>query len=260
MSTAPLRLVTRADDIGSFRSANRAALDCVDKGILRNVSLIANAAHLDHAAQLMAGRCDICFGHHMTICCEWPTCRWRPVAPPDSVPNLVRPDGTLFASPQEVQDHGVDFDQIIIEMQAQLDCLRCAGFKIAYCETHMSFDWLFEGNDDTRRLEQYLERWASEQGLWFNTDNDRVPRFGQAPGDASDPVSRLLANLRTHESGTYMVVGHPWYNDNEVAEHCVGPRSGNETMRDLQRRLFVDPEIVEYCRTHAVHLARFDEL
>jgi hypothetical protein len=76
MTESRIRVVTRADDIGSYRSANRAAMDACDNGVLRNVSILVPAPHFDEAAEMFAPRKDLCVGLHACVTCEWENVRW----------------------------------------------------------------------------------------------------------------------------------------------------------------------------------------
>ncbi|MFK4165475.1 ChbG/HpnK family deacetylase [Paenibacillus lautus] len=60
------RIITRADDYASSRSANAAIARTVEAGFIKNVSIMAPGPYLAEAAQLLAHRKDICFGFHMT--------------------------------------------------------------------------------------------------------------------------------------------------------------------------------------------------
>lgn len=74
-----IRFITRADDAGSSRSANRAIAQVVDGGFVRNVSLMACGPAIEDAAQLLAHRKDVCFGMHTTLNAEWDKVKWRPL-------------------------------------------------------------------------------------------------------------------------------------------------------------------------------------
>lgn len=75
MSTTA-RLLIRADDVGSFRGANRAVDQLLRNGLCRNAGLMAPASYFDEAAPLMVGRRGVCLGLHATLNAEWDAFRW----------------------------------------------------------------------------------------------------------------------------------------------------------------------------------------
>jgi len=173
------------------------------------------------------------------------------------VPCLVDDDGYLLRNPGLNHKKGVVFSQVMAELQAQLDKLRRLGFDVAYCDTHMMFGWLFEGTDDSRRLEQVMEQWAGTQGLIYTNSLKSVSWVKQPEGKDLDPVARLIAGLDTADSGTYVVVGHTAYNDPEMQALSLGDGHSVASERDWERRLFCDPRIVEYCRKRGIEAVTY---
>lgn len=252
-----IRLVTRADDIGSFHSANKAAMECWKHGTLRNISLLAVAPHVEEAAAMFAREKGLCAGAHLTINGEWATCPWRPVLAAAKVPSLVDDRGFLLRNPGLNHKKGVVFSQVMAELQAQLDKLRGLRFDVAYCDTHMAFGWLFEGTDDSRRLEQVMEQWAGTQGLIYTNSLKSLSWLQRPESKDLDPVARLIAGLDTAAPGTYVVVGHTAYDDPEMQALSLGKGHSVASERDGERRLFCDPRIVEYCGKRGVELITY---
>jgi hypothetical protein len=284
-SAAPrLRLVTRGDDAASCRSANRAILEAFENGILRNVSVMACAPELGHAAKVLGpaarirGR-GLCVGLHVTLNCEWDQPRWGPVLPPQVVPHLVDERGHLTRTPMDLHQRQADVEQMIAEVQAQLDRLRAVGLAPVYLDQHMGVGWVGGLNDRLARL-------CEKEGL-INTEGQvkGLPREGRglspsaprggagggltpcsAAGDQHSPrrthVDDLLARLRAAPPGMYLVVGHPCYDEAEVrAFHAAGQSPGEVAAdRDDQRRMFLDPAVLACCRECGVQPIRYDAL
>jgi predicted glycoside hydrolase/deacetylase ChbG (UPF0249 family) len=254
-----IRLVTRADDVGSFHSANRAALECWKHGLLRNISLLAVAPYMEEAATMFAEERGLCAGVHLTINGEWSTARWRPVLPAAQVPSLVDKEGYLLQNPGLNHKKGVVFSQTMAELQAQLDKLRRLGFDVAYCDTHMMFGWLFEASDESRKLEQAMEQWAKAQGLMYTNTLATVSWMHVPEREDLDPVARLMAGLDGAKPGTYVVVGHAAYDDEEMRALSLGDGHRVAEARDWERRLFCDPRIVAYCRKKGIKPVTYRE-
>lgn len=252
------RIITRADDLGSFHSANMAIMDAYKNGVLRNSSVIVPAEHFDEAAEMFSGEKGFCVGLHAALTCEWNTVRWRPLLPADTVPCIVEEDGTLHHSTMGLHEKGPVFDQMLAEIQAQLDKARAAGLDIKYVDSHMAFGWVFEDSDE-HRFDEPFERWAEKEGLlWHKKFYGRLPDVEDAP---EDPVAHQAAKIRNAGPGQYIYVTHPAYVDDEMNQACYDDKKPGEIAqeRDLQRRMFMDPAIVEAFEQSGAVPIRYDE-
>lgn len=240
MSDPRIRLVTRADDAGSSRSANRAIRQaCVD-GLVRNVSLMAPCAHIADAAEQLRDLPGICFGMHVTLNCEWDAPRWGPLSPPAAVPTLVEADGTFTRFPMHLHERRAAVDEMLVEVAAQLARLRALGFRVSYLDQHMGVGWVCG-------LGERLTAFAEREGL---LDADRlVPGLPEAPTPAppgpDHHVEGLIARLAASAPGTYVALGHPCHDDAEMGlVHGAGALPGEVGRdRDGQRRMFLDPRV-----------------
>src|SRR4051812_24132496 len=137
-----VRLLARADDIGSFSGTIPALIDCARRGIARNASLMVPTPWFEAAARELRALPGICFGVHLTITCEWPTMRWRPVLSPAQVPCLVDAEGFLKRDPLAVHKDGAVVEQLLAECQAQVDRARALRLPIRYVDTHCGWEWI----------------------------------------------------------------------------------------------------------------------
>jgi hypothetical protein len=264
--TVVIGLVTRGDDAGSSKSANRAIHAAAKKGILRNASVLACGPNVIHAAKVLGGSVksdDLCVGLHATVTCEWEWPVWGPVLEAKHVPSLVDDRGLLHRTPEAVFKKSGESgapaakvqEEVLAEVAAQLERLRSLGLKVSYMDEHMGFSRL-DGFED---IDEALAEFAKREGLV------RDPPFDEFPWpepEGHDYVSYLLAALERAGPGTYLVVGHPTFGDDEMkrchgagyAEGEVGPD------RDGQRRMFMNAEVVDRCRASGVRLLRYDEV
>jgi len=248
-----IRLVARADDLGSVMSANRAIVEVLEAGLARNASLMAPALFAGHAADFLAHRREFCIGLHATINSEWDNLRWGPALPPADVPSLVDSRGYLCQTAREQKERGIDPKDVMREVAAQLTVARRMGFDIRYADTHMGWTWLAEG------LGELFDRWCRKEGL-VNGDRACPP----LPRDPKGPLSAdgIRHGLEVAAPGTYLVVGHPGNDDAEMRalghEGYPGERVAAE--RDGDRRALSDGELIAWCRDNAIVPLRFDEL
>jgi len=252
MTETRIRLVTRGDDSGSCHSANVAVLDAFEQGILRNTSLMVPAPAFEGAAEMYAGLDGLCVGLHATVTAEWDDVKWGPVLPAEEVPTLVDENGHFYATTQLVDQMGCDPDEMMAEIQAQLDLAREKGLQIDYVDSHMAFGWI-------RGMEERMAEFARSEGL---IPRGVVQYLPAVDGSHENPVQELIARLDAAPPGTYMFVGHPGYDREDMRRFGHGGEEPGRVARerDWQRRVFMDPEIVEYCENNGVEPVRFTDV
>lgn len=253
MIESRIRLVTRGDDSGSCHSANVAIRDAFEKGILRNTSLMVPCPAFEEAAEILRDLPGLCVGLHATLNAEWDRVRWGPVLPPEEVPSLVDANGYLFQTTQALAENEAGPDEMMAEIQAQLDLARSRGVDIRYIDCHMGFTWI---GDMADRVVGFAER----EGLVHRPQG--VRRLPSVDGDFDNMVAELVARLSAAEPGTYIVVGHPCYDTEEVRDFChPGITPGSEGPgRDWQRRMFMDQEVLDCCEANGVEPIRYTEI
>jgi hypothetical protein len=253
MSQVRIGLVTRGDDAGSCRGADLAVMEAAEKGILRNASLMVPGPTFRHAADLLRGRRDICVGLHATLNAEWDAPKWAPVLPAREVPTLVDSRGFFLQNPRLMHERGASPDEMMAETKAQLDLARSAGLEIAYLDEHMVFGWI-DG------MQQRLSEFCRREGLIES--RSAVKGLPPVEGEFADSPSRLIARLDAAAPGTYLIVNHPGYDDEEMRElaHPGVPAGRVARERDADRRMWSDPRVLDYCRTRGVMPIRYTEI
>ncbi len=252
MADARIRLVTRGDDSGSCNTANVAIWNAYKKGILRNTSIMVPAPAFPEAAEMFSEDKGLCVGLHITLNAEWDSVRWGPVLGAEKVPSIVDSEGNLFKTTQALNDNHPKTEELLAEVQAQLDLARRSGLDVKYMDTHMGVSWVGE-------LKEPLLELAEREGLVYA--NLPVGHLARVEGEFDNPVDALIARLDAADPGTYIIVGHPCYDrvDVRMFGHAgLGESQG--VARDWQRRIFMDPKVVEYCRQNGVEPIRYDEI
>lgn len=250
------RLISRADDLGTFDSATRAIDEACTRGICRNVSVMAVGPACAAAAAVLAERGDICFGLHMTISCEWSWPRWAPLCEAHLVPSLVAPDGGMWPTPKRIHERGAVWAEIERELNRQLERARDLGFPLAYVDTHMPWEWMHEPGGEEQRFAGHLRRWAQAQGLRWYRDAAAKHPFPAQPAAYAEALRALADGV------TVLDFEHPCYDDAEMARVAgwgrepgpIGPD------RDRQRRLYCDPAVLAAVAERGIELCRYDSL
>jgi predicted glycoside hydrolase/deacetylase ChbG (UPF0249 family) len=247
-----IRLITRADDAGMARGANRAIVEACTRGIARNVSVMVPAPHFQDAAELLKDLPGVELGVHFTLNAEWDNVRWGPVLPPERVPSLVDEHGLFFSTPTQMHEHHARQDEMLAEARAQIERARAAGLKVAYMDSHMGVEWVAKTTEKLARL-------AEQEGLlWANPLGARLPKV---PETTQGYPERLVAQLEAAADGTYVTVGHPTYDDEELRRFRINGSPEGEVARDRdgQRRMFTDPKVLACIAARRVQPTRYSE-
>ncbi len=238
-----IHLVTRADDAGGCRSANEAILECVEAGIIKNVSFMAVGPAIEHAAELLGGRDDIAYGLHVCLNAEWEAVKWKPLT---EDPKLCDGNGDFLAFPSDTKAtlDGKAFD-FGWEVFAQRRRLRELGLNVSYVDEHMGVSWI---SPDLRGAIAGL---CSLHGL---LDAAAVPSLPD--GDT------LEARLKAAMGERYVWVTHPGKVAPDMnAFYLAGGKAGVVAQeRDAERRLLLDPRLPELFQKWRVKATRYDEL
>jgi len=249
MGHSGIRMVTRGDDAGLCHTANIAIRDAVERGILRNVSVMVPAPAFDEAAEIFSAMQGVTCGLHLDLTAEWEHLRWGPVLTPDVVPTLVDTQGYFFQSGEGLLNRGAFLDQMQAEVREQLNKARGAGLDIQYLDEHMGVGWI-------NGLGEWLGEFCKQQGLICNRILFQQGKLQGLPGSKNEgtAVDRILFGLQNAVPGTYLLVGHPAYMTEEMlAAYLSGQPPGFEAQnRDWQRRMFMEDSVLAYCRQHDV--------
>ncbi len=253
MTEGRIRLVTRGDDSGSCHTANVAIRDAFQKGILRNTSLMVPCPAFEEAAEMFRELPGLCVGLHATLNAEWDEVRWGPVLPPGDVPSLIDENGHLLQTTQALHERGADPDEMMAEIEAQLALARSTGLHIGYVDSHMAFTWIAD-------MDARLARFAEREGLIYR--HEGVGRLPAVEGEFDNLVDALVARLSAAQPGTYIIVGHPCYDTEEVRRfYHPGIEPGAEgPNRDWQRRMFMDPKVLQCCQANGIRPIRYTEI
>lgn len=259
MPETGIRIITRGDDLGSFRAANAAILDAYKHGILRNTSIMVPAPYFEEAAEMVKNEKGLCLGLHVTLNAEWDAPRWGPLLAPEQVASLVDGEGNFLRSPADTFQHGVKLDEILLEVQAQLDKARAHGLDIRYIDEHMGISW-FHNEGETVRLEEKLRALAQREGLhWYK---DRHQHFIHLDIAKQTPQEALLDWIaQEHEPGTYLLVTHPAYDNAETrsVSNIDYPAGRVARSRFADYQMLCAPQVIQALKERNMEAVRYDE-
>ncbi|KIL42483.1 hypothetical protein SD70_00880 [Gordoniibacillus kamchatkensis] len=247
-----IKLITRADDLGSTHSTNLAIEKAIANGFIKNVSVMAVGLFVEEAAEMFAKRNDICFGLHAAINSEWDQLKWGPVSDPSKVPSLVTDNGWFYPRTLDFYFHPPVIVEIMLEMQAQLDKLLHLGFNIRYVDFHMA------PGRYVPSLGEAMREWAAKNSL-INIGVYGTMACFYRPFPLYDEISMLPGAfesvLKKLPAGQYIYVGHPAL-DTEETRLCG---EYNAYRRNKDTEFVSSPETMRLCEKYHVTPIRIDQ-
>ncbi|MEQ9451297.1 MAG: polysaccharide deacetylase family protein [Pseudomonadales bacterium] len=129
-------LILHVDDAGMSHESNQGAWRAIRNGVANSVSVMMPTPWVPEFAQILKAHPEIDAGLHLTLNAEWNQYRWGPLAGKPAVPSLVDQEGALWATVEEVMQHGT-VAHVAQEIAAQLERARTMGFEPTHLDSHM---------------------------------------------------------------------------------------------------------------------------
>jgi len=97
-NSGAIKLVVRADDIGSCHTSNLACIKCYREGIVKSVEVQVCCPWFNEAVKMLRENPGLDVGVHLTLTSEWENYKWGPLT---QAPSLVDAQGDFY--PQTAQ-------------------------------------------------------------------------------------------------------------------------------------------------------------
>jgi predicted glycoside hydrolase/deacetylase ChbG (UPF0249 family) len=218
-----IRLLVRADDMGSSHAANESCIEVFTKGISRSVEVMVPCPWFFEAAQMLRANPAIDVGVHLTLTSEWEGIKWGPVTPS---PSLTDADGKFVATTGEWYNKPFVMAEVETELRKQIELAKREIPHVTHLSSHM-------GAPDCRpELKNLVKKLAREYNLIYEVEN-LVPAPDSGWGKAQSPAEKetaFIAMLKMLKPGnTYLFVEHP-ANESEEMKAI-----GNKNMKTVAR-------------------------
>lgn len=257
-------LITRTDDFGSAKAADRAILKAVSEGnYVKNVSCMAVASCIESdAAELeqLRRKKHFCIGLHATINSEWEEVHFRSVLHPKEIPSLVNEEGIFAMHPMLFAERMPKTEECIREFSAQLDKLTAFGLTVSYVDTHMLPDAVVPG------LKEALTEFCRKKGLvdqrWFYTfAKEHQPVLNQK----NNQKNNLLEYQKWFESfekeKQYINILHPaeYSEETKLFYNRVLTGDGVACSREAEQKVLNSGELEQFCEKLEIQTIRYTD-
>lgn len=219
--TSKIKLIVRADDVGSSWSSNMGCLQACENGVARSVEVMMPCAWVSHAADLFNKRPDIDVGIHLTLTSEWEGVKWRPLTPAKSITDE---DGYFFPlvlprdkdNRRSLREANWSIDEIAKEFRAQIKL----GVKMFRQTSHISSHMLRHFRDFDPKVGEIVADLCHDYALKddpFGYGLPRIEGYSKFPRDAEYRTSAFCDQLAELSPGTYIFIDHPAVESKELA-------------------------------------------
>ena len=190
-----IKLLIRADDIGSFHAANVACIESYKNGIARSVELMVPCAWYPEAVKMLNENPGFDVGIHLVLTSEWSNVKWHPLT---NCPSLVDKDGYFFPmvwkndnfpAGSSISEAKWNIDEVEKELRAQIELALRQVPQVSHLSNHMGFMGL------DPRLRELVEKLAKEYKL--GTESNNLKYFGGWGRDAKpeERIDKFCENL-----------------------------------------------------------------
>lgn len=252
-----IKLIIRADDIGSSHAANVGCIESYREGITTSVEIMPPCPWFFEAVNMLNENPKLDVGVHLTLTAEWDFIKWRPLT---EVPGLTNPDGDFYPmvwknenypAGSSISEANWTIEEVEKELRAQIELTLKYVKNVSHLSTHMGFNGL------DPKINRLVDDLANEYGLFVDMKN--VKRFqgwnNEEPLDSR--IDQFCENIQKLTPGTYLFVEHPAKNFPEMQP--VGhPRNRDvAAQRDMVTQVFTSEKVKKAIKDKGIQLISY---
>jgi predicted glycoside hydrolase/deacetylase ChbG (UPF0249 family) len=258
---SPIRLIVRADDIGSSHAANVACIRCFRKGIARSVEVMVPTPWFNEAAKMLEENPGYDVGVHLTLTSEWENVKWGPVT---ASPSLVDRQGNFYPMTSQRRDFPSNtgflqakpkLDEVERELRAQIELALASIDNVTHLSCHMGTATC------TPELRELVERLSSEYKLPLDAPGaKRAGRWGGSDTTSQQKEQNLVRVLESLQPGLWLIVEHPGLDTPEM--QAIGHIGYENVAADRQgvTDAFTSAKVKEVIRRRGIQLISYGDL
>jgi len=256
-----IRLVVRADDIGSCHTANLACIRCYREGIAQSVEVQTPCPWFNEAAAMLRENPGFDVGVHLTLTSEWQNYKWGPLT---QAPSLVDEQGHFLPMTSQRADFppntgflecGWKIEEVEKELRAQIELARKMIPQVSHLSSHMGTPTC------TPELRALVQKLAKEYKLPIETPGAKYLRWdADTKASAEARESALVKALEQVGPGTWIVIEHPGADTAEMG--AMGHKGYWEVAshRDGVTKSFTSPRVKEVIARRGIQLVSYAQM
>ena len=256
-----IKLVVRADDIGSCHTANVACIQCFREGIARSVEVMVPCPWFNEAAKMLRENPGYDVGVHLTLTSEWENYKWGPLTQSAS---LVDAQGNFYPMTSQRPDFppktgflecGWKIGEVEKELRAQIELAKKMIPQVSHLSSHMNTPTA------TPQLQALVQKLAQEYKLPIETPGARYfPWLADSKAGVEQREAALVQALENVQPGVWIVIEHPGLDTPEM--QGMGHKGYWEVAahRDGVTKAFTSPKVKEVIKRRAIQLVSYHEM
>jgi len=260
-NSGAIKLVVRADDIGSCHAANLACIKCYQEGIVKSVEVMVPCPWFNEAAKMLRENPGLDVGVHLTLTSEWETYKWGPLTQASS---LVDAQGSFYPQTAQRPDFppktgflecGWKIDEVEKELRAQIELAKKTIPQVSHLSSHMGTP------TSAPELRALVQRLAKEYKLPIETPGARYLSWqADTKATAEQREAALIKAMEGLQPGTWIVIEHPGLDTPEM--QAMGHKGYWEVAshRDGVTRSFTSPKVQEVVNRRGIQLVSYHDM
>jgi len=247
-----IKLIVRADDIGSAHAANVACIRSFRDGIARSVEVMAPCPWFNEAVAMLRETPGYDVGVHLTLTSEWANYKWGPIT---QSPSLVDSSGYFFATNRDFLAAKWDIHEVEKELRAQIELAKKHIAQVTHLSSHMGTP------TSTPELQTLVRRLAAEYKLPIETPGAQWFRWPADNNTAAEQrEAALVKALEELKPGIWVLVEHPGLDTDEM--RAIGHEGyGNVAAhRDGVTRSFTSERVKEVIKERSIQLVSYGQI
>lgn len=255
-----IRLIVRADDIGSSHAANVACLRAYREGIARTVEVMVPCAWFPEAVKLLRDAPELDVGVHLTLTSEWEGCRWGPLT---HAPSLVDSEGYLYPTTSQRNGFppGTGFleakpvlAEVERELRAQIERAKARIPQVSHLTVHMGTATA------TPELRAVVEKLAREYDLPHRLEGVQPLRAFSGAAQPAEKIRKLVQALEDLGPGTWLLVDHPAQDTPEM--RAIGHEGYRDVALDREgvTQAFTSREVLDVIERRKIRLVSYADV
>jgi len=249
-----IRLLVRADDMGSSHAANESCIKAATKGISRSVEIMVPCPWFFEAAHLLKQNPGIDVGVHLTLTSEWEGLRWGPITPS---PSLADADGSFLAGTGDWYNKNYNMEEVEAELRKQIELAKREIPNVTHLSSHMG------APDCKPELKDLVLKLAKEYKLIYETEGvTEIPDFGWDKAKSKDEKeAAFVSMLKSLKPGnTYLFIEHPGNKSEEMK--AIGNKEMLTVSRDRNyvTEVFTSELVMKTIKAKGIELINYTKI